>query len=338
VTGLELRALVSRRVEARTLGKTGFEISVLGYGAWGIGKAMWRGADDAESLRALHRAIDLGVTFVDTALAYGDGHSEQLVGRVVRGRSEHVRVATKVPPRNGEWPAAAGTRADEAFPGSWIAECTERSLANLRLDAIDIQQLHVWSDEWVGQGDWLETVESLAREGKIRAFGVSINDHEPRNALRLVETGVVDSVQVIYNVFDQSPEDELWGAVRDANVGVIARVPFDEGSLTGRITPETVFPRGDWRNEYFGGDRKRQVWDRVEALAHDLDVAVDELPEVALRFCISHPAVTTAIPGMRSLRNVEANVAAVQKGPLSAGELEILHRHRWDRNFYEPAA
>jgi len=325
-------------MRSRSLGSTGLEVSELGYGAWGIGKAMWGDADDDESLRALRRALELGVNLIDTALAYGDGHSEQLVGRVVRESGDRVHVATKVPPMNWEWPARRGVPVADVFPGSWIAECTERSLANLGLDRIDVQQLHVWSDEWVGQGDWLETVERLKAEGKIGAFGVSINDHDPANALRLLQTGVVDSFQVIYNVFDQSPEDELFPAVRDARVGVIARVPFDEGALTGAIGPDTTFARDDFRRDYFAGDRKQEVWRRVEAILRDLAVPVERLPELALRFCISDPAVSTVIPGMRSVRNVEANAAAVELGPLSEEELEALRAHRWVRNFYSSAA
>jgi aryl-alcohol dehydrogenase-like predicted oxidoreductase len=321
----------------RRLGRTGLEVSELGYGAWGIGKAMWGGADDDESLRSLRRAIERGVTLIDTALAYGDGHSEQLVGRVLR-ESDGIFVATKVPPKNWEWPARAGVPVAEVFPGRWIRECTERSLRNLGVERIDVQQLHVWSDEWVGDGDWLETIEELKADGKIRAFGVSINDHEPANALRLLETGAVDTFQVIYNVFDQSPEDELFPAVQEADVGVIARVPFDEGALTGSITPETTFAGDDFRRDYFAGDRKKEVWQRVEAILRDLDVPLARLPELALRFCLSHPAVSTVIPGMRSLKNVEANADAVEKGPLSETELDVLHAHRWVRNFYSSAA
>jgi aryl-alcohol dehydrogenase-like predicted oxidoreductase len=318
----------------RLLGCTGLEVSELGYGAWGIGQSAWVGAEDDESLRALRRAVELGVTFIDTALAYGNGHSESLVGEVVRESGGTVVVASKVPPKNGQWPARAGTSVGAAFPGQYIVECTEQSLRNLGLDRIDIQQLHVWSDEWVGQGDWLEAVERLKRDGKIRFFGVSINDHEPTNALRLIETGVVDSVQVIYNIFDQTPEDALYPAVLDASIGVIVRVAFDEGGLTGKITPDTTFPRGDFRNWYFGGDRKQEVWDRVNAIARDLDIPLERLPEIALRFCLSTPAVSTVIAGMRSVRNVEANAAAVAAGPLSVEELEILRRHRWERRFY----
>ncbi|HVV57278.1 MAG TPA: aldo/keto reductase [Gaiellaceae bacterium] len=320
----------------RTLGRTGLEVSELGYGAWGIGQTMWIGADDEESLQALRRAIELGVNFVDTALGYGNGHSEELVGRVVRESSETVHVATKMPPKNMQWPARAGVRAEEAFPADWVVECTERSLRNLGLETVDVQQMHVWSDEWVGQGDWLEGIERLKRDGKIRFFGVSINDHQPANAIELVRSGLVDTVQVIYNVFDQSPEDELFPAVEEAGVGVIVRVPFDEGSLTGRITPDTAFPEGDFRNDYFRGDRKVEVWDRVQAIARGLAIATPELPEHALRFCLSHPAVSTVIPGMRTVRNVEANAGAVENGPLSERDLETLREHRWVRNFYGP--
>ncbi len=318
----------------RTLGRTGIEVSELGFGAWGIGKTMWIGADDAESLRALRRAIELGLNLLDTALVYGRGHSERLVGEVVRAAAETVHVATKVPPKDGHWPARPGTPAGDAFPADHVIASTEQSLRNLGLETVDVQQLHVWSDEWVGQGDWPEAVERLKREGKIRFFGVSINDHQPENAIRLVETGVVDTVQVIYNVFDQSPEDELFPAAQRANVGVIVRVPFDEGALTGKIRPDTVFPPGDFRNEYFAGDRRQEVWDRARAIAADAGVSPDELAPVALRFCLSHPAVSTVIPGMRSVRNVEANAAAVEEGPLDSGTVACLRPHRWVRSFY----
>ncbi len=319
----------------RTLGRTGLQVSELGYGAWGIGKTAWLGADDGESRRALDRAIEQGVNFLDTALLYGDGHSEQLVGRAVREAKGTVHVASKIPPKNMKLPAPRGISPEEAFPADWVVECTERSLTNLGLETIDVQQFHVWQDEWLGQGSWMDGVEQLRAQGKIRYFGVSINDHQPGSAVALVNSGSVDSVQVIYNVFDQSPEDDLFPAVQAADVGVIVRVPLDEGALAGRVTPDTEFPDGDWRNRYFGGDRKEQVWDRVQAVTKDLGVPVERLPEIALRYCLSHPAVSTVIPGMRSVRNVDANVRAVALGPLSPEQLEILRRHRWVRNFYQ---
>jgi aryl-alcohol dehydrogenase-like predicted oxidoreductase len=321
----------------RKLGRTGLEVSEIGYGAWGIGGSQWLGAEDRESLEALNRAIDLGVNFIDTALAYGAGHSEQLVGKVVRERDERIVVATKVPPKNQTWPAPAGIDPDEAFPGEWIRRCTERSLENLGMDHVDVQQLHVWHDEWVGRGSWLEAVRELKDEGMIGAFGVSINDHEPGNALKLIETGVVDTVQVIYNVFDQSPEDELLAVCEREGIGVLARVPFDEGSLTGNVRTDTEFPDGDFRTTYFGepgSDRRRQVDDRVEAILADLGIDRPELAEVALRYILSHPAVSTAIPGMRSPRNVERNAAVGDGEGLSEEQVRALKAHRWDRNLY----
>ena len=321
-------------MHTRTLGRTGLEVSEIGYGAWGIGGSMWLGADDDESLRALGRAVDLGLTLIDTALGYGDGHSEELVGKVVRERDERIVVATKIPPRNRVWPAPDGIDPDDAFPADHVRACTERSLCNLGLDAIDLQQFHVWSDEWVGRGSWRGAVEDLKAEGKIRAFGVSINDHQPANALKLIESGAVDSVQVIYNVFDQSPEDELLPACAEHGIGVLARVPFDEGALTGTIGPGTEFPEGDFRNRYFRGDRVAQVAERVQAILDDLGIEREQLPEVALRYVLSQPAVSAVIPGMRSVRNVERNCAVGDGKGLPAEQVAALRRHRWDRNFY----
>jgi aryl-alcohol dehydrogenase-like predicted oxidoreductase len=318
----------------RPLGRTGLEVSEVGYGAWGIGGSMWLGAQDDESLRALNAAVDRGVTLIDTALGYGDGHSEELVGSVARERDERIVVATKIPPKNGIWPAPDGIDPDEAFPADHVRACTERSLRNLGLDTIDVEQFHVWSDEWVGRGSWRDAIEALKAEGKIRAFGVSINDHQPANALKLIGSGAVDTVQVIYNVFDQSPEDELLRACAEHGVGVLARVPFDEGSLTGTIGPDTEFPDGDFRNHYFRGDRRQQVAERVQAILDDLGIAREQLPEVALRYVLSHPAVSAVIPGMRTVRNVERNTALGDGRGLLEEQVHALKRHRWERNFY----
>jgi aryl-alcohol dehydrogenase-like predicted oxidoreductase len=322
------------RVNYRKLGRTGLEVSEVGYGAWGIGKSQWMGAEDDESLRALNRAIDLGLTFIDTALGYGEGHSERLVGQTVKAQDETVHVATKIPPKNRIWPAPPGLHPDETYPADHVRECTETSLRNLGLETIDVQQFHVWQDEWLGEGDWQEAVEDLKREGKIRHFGVSINDHQPANAIKLIEAGLVDTVQVIYNVFDQSPEDELLPACLEHGVGVIVRVPFDEGALTGAITPETTFDEGDFRNDYFRDDRKRQVQERVRAIVSELGVTEDEIAEIALRYILSHPAVSAVIPGMRSVRNVERNTRVADGKGLPEDQARLLKNHRWVRNFY----
>jgi aryl-alcohol dehydrogenase-like predicted oxidoreductase len=321
-------------VNYRELGRTGIEISEIGYGAWGIGGAQWGGADDDESIQALHRAIDLGLNFIDTALAYGEGRSERLVGQVVRDRAETIHVATKVPPKNLVWPAEQGTPVEDVFPADHIRACAERSLANLGLERLDLLQLHVWNDDWTDAGDWREAVDELRSSGKIAHFGVSINDHQPANALRLIESGAAETVQVIYNVFDQSPEDELFPACREHGVGVIARVPLDEGGLTGAIGADTEFAEGDFRASYFRGDRKAEVQERVRAITTDLGAADGEIAEIALRFVLSEPTVSTVIPGMRSLRNVERNVALSDGRGLQDGSREKLRAHRWVRDFY----
>jgi aryl-alcohol dehydrogenase-like predicted oxidoreductase len=318
----------------RTLGKTGFEISEIGYGAWGIGGNQWRGGTDQESVRALRRAFELGLNFIDTALAYGEGHSEKLVGEVVRDAPHRVFIATKVPPKNRLWPAQPGIGIDQVFPYDYIIRSTETSLRNLGTDTVDLQQLHVWNSEWIRRDEWKRAFEDLKRAGKARAVGVSINDHQPDSAVELVRTGLIDSVQVIYNIFDQAPEHSLFPAVQEHNVGVLARVPLDEGSLTGTLTENTQFDPEEFRAWYFRGDRKRQVVEHVSRLIADLGIDPRRLPEIALRFCLSHPAVSSTIPGMRRVSSVEANCAVSDQGPLEPAMLERLRKHTWDKNFY----
>ncbi|MGN6444468.1 aldo/keto reductase [Amnibacterium sp.] len=322
-------------MQYRELGRTGLKVSDIGYGAWGIGGAGggWVGAQDDESLRALERFIELGGTFIDTARGYG--RSEELVGRVVREhRGEGPIVATKVPPRNGEWPARAAVPVEQTFPGEHIRASLETSLKASGLDAFDVVQFHVWSDEWVGHGDWLETVQALKQEGKLRFFGISINDYEPENALALIRSGAVDTVQVIYNVFHQQPEEQLLAACQERGVGVIVRVALDEGGLTGRITKDTTFEEGDFRRTFFQGDRPAQVEQHVQALADDLGIGVDDVPDVALRYVLSHPAVSTVIAGMRTVRNVERNAATSDRDALPQQMVDKLKAHRWERNWY----
>ena len=320
-------------MEYRALGRSGLEVSEIGFGAWGIGASNWVGATEDESVAALHRAVELGITFIDTARGYGE--SERIVGRVVRDHpGEGLLVATKVPPKNGTFPAPAGVDPSATFPGGHIRASLEESLRVSGLEAFDVFQFHVWSDEWLGRGDWLETIGALKQEGKIRCFGVSINDYEPENAIELIRTGDVDSVQVIYNVFHQQPEEALLPACEEHGVGVIVRVALDEGGLTGRITRETTFPEGDFRNSFFAGGRKADVERRVAALTAELGIANDQLADVALRYVLDHPAVSTVIAGMRTVTNVERNAATSDGRRLTPEQREVLKRHRWERNFY----
>lgn len=321
-------------VARRPLGRTGLQVSELSLGAWGMGGSSWGGPDDANSLAALEKAFDAGINFVDTALVYGMGHSEDLVARAVRGFAETIYVATKIPPKNMLWPARPGIPIRDAYPFRHVKKCTDRSLKNLRRDTIDLQQFHVWNSEWTEDGEWRKSVEWLKEKGKARFVGISVNDHMPASVIPALRTKLIDCVQVIYNIFDPSPADELFSVCQELNVGVIARVPFDEGSLTGTITPQTTFRPGDFRARYFGGDRLAETWKRVEALRRDLGNE-EPLACTALRFCLSHPAVSTVIPGMRKAVHVEENIRASQAGQLPAVTLDLLARHRWTRNFYD---
>ncbi len=320
-------------IARRRLGRTGLAVSEIGFGAWGIGGSSWGGTDDVRSQTALAKAFERGLNFVDTALIYGKGHSEQLVARSLGNRSG-VCVATKIPPKNMTWPARPGIRIKDVYPLGHIKKCTEESLRNLRRDVLDLQQFHVWNHEWTGENEWREAVDWLKRTGKARFVGISGNDHLPATVIPAIKTGMIDCVQVIYNIFDPSPVDELFPLCRQMDIGVIARVPFDEGSLAGAVTPETTFPAGDMRARYFAGDRKRATWERVEAIRKDVG-GTEPIAQTALRFCLSQPAVSSVIPGMRKPAHVVQNLAASAAGPLSAEVLETLTRHRWLRNFYD---
>jgi aryl-alcohol dehydrogenase-like predicted oxidoreductase len=319
----------------RKLGKTEAEISEIGFGAWGIGGKQWLGGKEDESERALRRAFELGINFVDTALAYGDGHSERLVGKTAKSSFHRIYVATKVPPKNRIWPASPSTPINEVFPYEYIVESTNQSLTNLGVEQIYLQQLHTWTDAWVTREEWRRAAEDLKGSGKIRFFGISIAEHDSDSALEAIRTGMIDAVQVIYNIFDQSPEQNLFPLCKEKKVGVLARVPLDEGGLTGTITEDTQFVPGEFRDSYFRGDRKRQVVERVDALKRDLAGMPGTLPEIALRFCLSNPTLTTVIPGMRRVATVESSCRAEAGGKLDAHTLAVLKQHAWNRNFYQ---
>lgn len=318
-------------MRTRRFGRLGWEVSEVGCGTWGMGS--WTDRDDRQALAALDRAVALGCTFFDTAWAYGDGHSERLLAEILR-RHRHRRlyVATKVPPKNRRWPGRASDRLDDVFPPDHIREYTEKSLANLGVAALDLQQLHVWSDAWSADERWQRTVSDLKAQGLIRGFGISVNRWEPANVLRALETGLVDSVQVVYNIFDQAPEDELFPACRARQIAVIARVPFDEGSLTGTLTRESRWPQEDFRSRYFFPAHLDAVIDRVDRLRQVLPPGMS-LPELALRFILQHPDVTTVIPGMRRPEHVSANLAVSDGTRLPLGLMAALRAHRWDRTF-----
>jgi aryl-alcohol dehydrogenase-like predicted oxidoreductase len=319
-------------MKERTLGRTGWAVSEIGYGGWGIGKKWWGAVDDTASRAALVEAWKRGVNFYDTAYVYGDGHSEQLIGAALKNKP--AIIATKIPPKNDEWPGNPKTDIKHVFPADWIISCTERSLKKLGRDTIDLTQLHVWTDAWLDNDEWKEAAQKLKTQGKIRAFGVSINDHDPNSALKIVASGLIDTVQVIFNIFDQSPTEKLFPLCQKHRVGVIVRVPFDEGGLTGTLTLKTKFEKGDFRGQYFRGDNLRQTVERVERLKKYLDDATPTLPDLALKFILSHEAVSVVIPGMRQVKHVQANVGAADSAPLSKPVVAALRAEAWNRNFY----
>jgi aryl-alcohol dehydrogenase-like predicted oxidoreductase len=316
-------------MKLRTFGRTGWNVSEIGYGMWGMGG--WTGSDDAESLDSLQRAIDLDCNFFDTAWAYGNGHSEQLLGQTLRANpGKRLYLASKVPPKNRKWPSRREFSLDDCFPPDYIHEYVDKSCANIGVDALDLIQLHTWEDSWLDDPRLPRAVEQLRATGKVRAFGISLNRWEPWNGVRAVRSGLIDAVQVIYNIFDQNPEDELFPACREHNVAVIARVPFDEGGLTGTLTLDSKWPQGDWRNFYFVAENLKATVQRAEALK-PLIPAGSTLPEMALRFILNNPDVSTIIPGMRKRKHVDANLSASEKGPLPTGMHTPLRAHRWDR-------
>jgi aryl-alcohol dehydrogenase-like predicted oxidoreductase len=313
----------------RTFGRIGWQVSEVGYGLWGV--AGWTGADDELSRQSMQLSVDLGCNFFDTALAYGDGKSERLLGELVRANpKKKLFIASKVPPKNRIWPSRRGFALDDVFPSDYIRQSLDISLKNLGLESIDLLQFHVWEDAWAADARWQKAVEELKRQGLIRAIGVSVNRWEPANVLRTLRTGMIDAVQVIYNIFDQNPEDELFPLCRELNLAVIARVPFDEGTLTGTLTKQSKWPAGDWRNTYFVPENLIASIDRADKLKPLVPSGMT-MPEMALRFILSNTDVATVIPGMRKPDNVRSNLAVGDAGSLPPGLLAKLQTHRWDR-------
>ncbi len=326
----------------RTFGRLGWQVSEIGHGLWGAGG--WTGSDDDESVAAINRSMDLGCNFFDTALAYGQGKSEQLLAKAIRARGSQgplrptnnpLRVATKIPPKNGKWPALSSYALDDVFPADYIRESTETSLANLGLDRVDLQQFHVWSDAWAGDERWQRAVADLKSAGLVRAFGISLNRWEPVSAFQAMKTGLIDSVQVVYNIFDQDAADELFPMCRELGIAVIVRVPFDEGSLTGTMTPGITWPQGDFRNIYFAPEKLSETLRRVDMVKEDLPPGMT-MAEMSLRFILANPDVSTIIPGMRRPRHVESNLAVSDGKSLNPETLSSLARHRWDRGYVLP--
>lgn len=313
----------------RTLGRTGFEVSDIAHGLWGM--SGWSESDDKQSREAIQLAIDLGCNFFDTAWAYGNGKSDGLLGEALaNNKDKRIYAASKIPPNNLQWPASPKYKYNEVFPSDHVLKYTKMIAKKLGVEVIDVLQFHVWDDSWAEDPEFRNTVERLKMDGWIRSFGLSLNRWEPENGIKALRTGLVDVVQVIYNIFDQAPEDKLFPVCRELNIGVIARVPLDEGSLGGKMTLKTKFPESDWRSRYFGPENLNETIPRVEKLKEIVPEGM-ALPEMALRFILADPTVSTTIVGMRKLSHVRENLALSDALPLEAGLLAKLKEHRWDR-------
>jgi aryl-alcohol dehydrogenase-like predicted oxidoreductase len=313
----------------RKLGRTGWEVSEIGYGMWGMGG--WTGSDDEESLLSLQLSVDMGCNFFDTAWGYGRGKSEGLLGKLIKAnRDKKLYTATKIPPKNFKWPSKREYTLNDCFPPGHIREYVEKSLVNSGLDSFDLMQFHTWEDLWLEDDRGIRKMTDLKEQGLIKAIGISMNRWEPWNGIKAVRSGLIDSVQVIYNIFDQNPKDELFPACREMNVGVVARVPFDEGSLTGTLTKESKWPFGDWRNSYFVPENLIPSVEHAEALKPLVPTGTT-MSEMALRFILGEPTVSTIIPGMRKPFHTEMNIKTSDAGPLDQKLMLELEKHRWDR-------
>jgi aryl-alcohol dehydrogenase-like predicted oxidoreductase len=315
----------------RRFGRTGLQVSDIGYGMYGATAPEWSGTDVASTRLSLQLAVDLGCTFFDTAWGYGEGRGERLLGELLRANPDRRLIAaTKIPPKNLQWPTRRGDPIGAAFPPDHIRECAERSLRNLDVRRLDLLQFHVWEDDWAEDEGWQRAVDDLRREGLVSAIGLSLNRWEPWNALKTIRTGLIDSVQVIFNIFDQAPEDELFPLCRKLGIAIIARVPFDEGGLTGSLTATTSWPSGDWRNVYFGPENLRPTVDRADALKEILPSGI-AMPDLALQFILANQDVSVVIPGMRTSGHVRTNFANSDRPPMSTQLVAELRAHRWDR-------
>jgi aryl-alcohol dehydrogenase-like predicted oxidoreductase len=329
----------------RILGKTGLKISEVGYGTWQLADDpnAWIGADLNESLKSLARFVELGGNFIDTAWIYGyddanpDRHpSEELIGKFLKqsGKREKLVLATKVPPKDMNWPAHIGAPISEVFPNEWLEKCVDDSLRSLGVDSIDLVQFHVWQDQFADEDGWKETIQKIMKSGKVKNWGISVNDYQPSNCIRALDTGLISTIQFIFNLFHQKPTEKLLPYAKEHNIGLIARVPLDEGGLSGNFTADTIFAEGDFRAKYFTKERLEELVKRTDQLKKLLGKEAETLPELDLRWILSHDEISAAIPGMRKMKNVEANTAVSDGRVLASDLMEELKKHQWERNFY----
>jgi aryl-alcohol dehydrogenase-like predicted oxidoreductase len=318
----------------RMLGRTQLEVSEIGFGAWALGGGAWGNQKDRESLQALHRAIELGVNFIDTAAGYGKGRSERVIARALSERQEHIYVATKIHPMPGPWPPSPYCKAEERYPEDYLRKMVDERLDNLVTERIDLLQLHTWTRAWNKDPKPLEVLRKLQAEGKIRYIGVSTPEPDQNSVIDLMRAGYLDTVQLVFNIFEQEPAAELLPAAAEHDVGVIVRVPFDEGSLTGKFSTDTEFASDDFRSKYFAGDRLARTVARVKQIEDDIAGSELTMAQVALKFVLSQPAVSTVIPGSRSVQQAKMNAEVSNLPDPPEALLLKLRKHAWRRSFW----
>lgn len=318
----------------RTMGRTGYKVSEISFGAWQIGGGSWGTQSDEDSIKALNSAIEKGVNFIDTAQGYGNGKSEKIIGKFIRDIDKRIYIATKTPPLSGTWPPSPYSKAEECYPESYIRSNIDERLKNLGIDKLDILLLHTWTRAWNSNPTPLKILEKIKNEGKIDYIGISTPEHDQNSVIDLMRNGLIDVVEVIYNIFEQEPVAEFFPTAEKYGVGLIGRVPFDEGSLTGKYNINTIFEEGDFRRKYFAGDRLKKTLERVEKVKEDIKSTGLTLPQVALLFVLNQPSISTVIPGMRNVNQVQLNTAVSDIPPLSEDIVIKLRKHNWLKAFW----
>lgn len=325
-------------MQYRRLGKTNLMVSAIGYGTWGFANDpdTWVGATWKDSEQALRLALDNGLNFIDTARIYGNGLAEEWLGKILNQSHQDVIVASKMYPLNHQWSGMKDTRITDAFPKSHIINLVHQSLKALNREYLDVMYFHVWEDAWAHEEEWQDTVKNLTKEGKVRYWGISTNDFEPTNCLEACETGLISVVMTIFNLFYQEPVQLLFPIAKKLDLGVVARVPLDEGGLSGKLTPNTRFPDGDFRQIYFSPERLLQLEKHISKLQLHVDgKIIKSLPELALRYILSFLEISATVPGMRKAAHVQENLAVADQPLLDEQMLKELSLHAWNRNFYD---
>jgi aryl-alcohol dehydrogenase-like predicted oxidoreductase len=324
-------------MQTRSLGSEGPTVSEIGFGGWAIG-GDWGQQPDSQSTAALHAAIDRGINLIDTAAGYGEGHSEKIIAGVLAERSEDIFVATKTPPTSGPWPPSPYCRWQDRYSAAYLRDNVHQRLQNLKRDRIDLLQLHTWTAAWNDDPQPLLVLRQLKEQGKIGLIGVSAPEHDQACVIQLMRDGLIDTVQVIFNLFQQEAASQILPVAAETGTGVLIRVALDEGSLTGKYGADHEYAESDFRRKFFQGDRQNRTVNRVNEIRRDLErFGIDDqysLADVALKFVLARPEVSSVLVGMRNTDQVEKNCRVSTRRDLNPEIIQHLHRHDWRRGVW----